>query len=130
MRSDGRTVLLTTHDLEEAELLCDRVAVIDRGRIVAAGTPRELTAGSNRMPTVSVSTTPALSRGWLDGLPGIEGLSDDGIVTRFRTINLPDTIVEVFRRAASRNAEVSELHVQKATLEDIVIELTTGPRGH
>lgn len=129
MRDDGRTVLLTTHDLEEAELLCDRVAVIDQGRIVANGMPRELTAGSNRMPTVSVSTTPRLPQGWLDGLPGIEGLSDDGIVARFRTTRLAEAIADVFRRAGSQNAEVSELHVRKATLEDIVIELTTESRG-
>ena len=50
MRDDGRTVLLTTHDLEEAELLCDRIAIIDRGRIVATGAPRELTAARPRCP--------------------------------------------------------------------------------
>ena len=129
MRDDGRTVLLTTHDLEEAELLCDRIAVIDRGRIVATGAPRELTAASNRTPSVSVSTTPGLSKGWLDGLPGVESLSYEGIVTRFRTTRLADALAEALRRAASQNAEVSELHVQKATLEDVVIELTDTTRG-
>jgi ABC-2 type transport system ATP-binding protein len=129
MRDDGRTVLLTTHDMEEAELLCDRIAVIDRGRIVATGSPHELTSASNAMPTVAVSTTPGLPQGWLDGWPGIDGLTYDGIVTRFRTTRLAETLAEVLRRAAVHNAEVSELHVQKATLEDIVIELTTATRG-
>ena len=48
MKRDGQTVLLTTHYLDEAEALCDRIAIIDRGRIVATGTPRELIAGSTR----------------------------------------------------------------------------------
>jgi ABC-2 type transport system ATP-binding protein len=130
MRDDGRTVLLTTHDLEEAELLCDRIAIIDRGRIVATGAPRELTAGSTAMPTVLVSTTPVLPHGWLDGLAGTEDLSYDGLVTRFRTSRLANALPEVLARATSHNAEVSELHVRRATLEDIVIELTTAPRGH
>ena len=130
MRADGRTVLLTTHDLEEAELLCDRIAVIDRGRIVATGVPRELTAGSSAMPTVSVSTTPALPAGWLDGLSHVEGLSYDGIVTRFRTSRLQEALTGLLAATAAHHAEVSELHVQKATLEDIVIELTTPTRSH
>jgi ABC-2 type transport system ATP-binding protein len=128
MRSDGRTVLLTTHDLEEADLLCDRVAVIDRGRIVATGAPRELTAGSTAMPTVSVSTSPAAAHGWLDGLAGVEGLQYDGIVTRFRTTHLTEALADILRRSALQHVDISELHVQKATLEDIVIELTSRTR--
>jgi len=130
MRDDGRTVLLTTHDLEEAELLCDRVAVINQGRIVATGVPRELTAGSSAMPTVSVSTTPALPAGWLDSIAGLEGLTYDGGVTRFRTIHLAEALAGIVANAASRGADVSELHVQKATLEDVVIELTASTGGH
>ena len=129
MRADGRTILMTTHDLEEAELLCDRIAVVDRGSIVAAGAPRELTAGSNAMPTVSVSTTPALPAGWLDGLSGVEGLSYDRTVTRFRTNRLQEALAALLASVAARHAEVSELHVQKATLEDIVLELTAATRS-
>jgi ABC-2 type transport system ATP-binding protein len=130
MRGDGRTVLLTTHDLEEAEHLCDRIAIIDRGRIVATGAPHELTAGSSAMPTVSVSTAPVLPAGWLDGVPGLEGLTYEGGATRFRTSRLRDALAGILANAAARNAEVSELHVQKATLEDIVIELTSPTRNH
>ena len=129
MRNDGRTVLLTTHDLEEAELLCDRIAIINQGRIVATGVPRELTAGSSALPTVSVSTTPALPAGWLDSIAGLEGLTYDGGVTRFRTIHLAKALAGIVANAASRSADVSELHVQKATLEDVVIELTASTGG-
>ena len=129
MREDGRTVLLTTHDLEEAELLCDRIAIIHHGRIVATGTPRELTAGSSAMPTVSVSTAPPLGVGWLDGVPGLEELTYDATTTRFRTDRLDDALNGVLARAASRHAAVAELHVRRATLEDIVIELTSSMSG-
>jgi ABC-2 type transport system ATP-binding protein len=130
MRDDGRTVLLTTHDLEEAELLCDCIAIINHGRIVATGVPRELTASSTAMPTVSVSTTPRLPPGWLDGVAGLEGVTYGGVATRFRTSRLADALAGILANAGSRNADVSELHVQKATLEDVVIELTTTARDH
>jgi ABC-2 type transport system ATP-binding protein len=130
MRDDGRTVLLTTHDLEEAELLCGRIAVINKGRIVATGVPRELTAGSSAMPTVSVSTTPALPAGWLDSVAGLEGLTYDGVVTRFRAIHLAEALAGIVSNVASRGADISELHVQKATLEDVVIELTGSTGVH
>ena len=130
MRADGRTVLLTTHDLEEAGLLCDRIAIINRGRVVATGAPRELTSGSTALPTVSVSTTPALPSGWLDGVDGLDGLTYESVVTRFRTSRLGDALAGMLASAASKGAEVSELHVQKATLEDVVIELTTSARDH
>ena len=125
MRGDGRTILLTTHDLEEAELLCDRVAIINRGQIVATGAPHELTATSSGLPTVSVTTTPALPSGWLDGVTGLDDLSYDGLVTRFRTRQPSHALGELLGRVAAQGAEVAELHVQKSTLEDVVIQMTS-----
>ena len=68
MRDDGHTVLLTTHSLDEAEALCDRIAIINRGRIVASGAPRELMAASSRIVSVEFETAPA-SRCRLAGGP-------------------------------------------------------------
>ncbi|MEZ0263317.1 MAG: ABC transporter ATP-binding protein, partial [Phycisphaerae bacterium] len=56
-RAAGRTVVLTTHYIEEAQALCDRLAVIDRGRVIARGTPAELVAGANALPRVSFTST-------------------------------------------------------------------------
>src|SRR5690349_13848385 len=56
MKRDGHTVLLTTHNIDEAEQLCDRIAIIDRGRIIASGLPRELIAESSSSQSVSLST--------------------------------------------------------------------------
>src|SRR6188768_2560752 len=62
MKTDGHTVLLTTHHLEEAELLCDRIAIIAEGRIIATGRPRDLIAGSSALQTVTLTTTGPLDR--------------------------------------------------------------------
>ena len=70
MKHDGHTVLLTTHYLDEAEALCDRVAIIDRGRIVATGAPRELVAGLAPRRR-SASTVQPLDATWLAALPGV-----------------------------------------------------------
>jgi ABC-2 type transport system ATP-binding protein len=129
MRDDGRTVLLTTHDLDEAEQLCDRVAIIDRGQIVVTGSPGELTSASNAMPTVAVSTVPPLAPGWLGGLHDVHALTYDAFGARFRTTHLADALSAVVSSATALGAEIAELHVQKATLEDIVIERTGSGRG-
>jgi ABC-2 type transport system ATP-binding protein len=130
MREDGRSVLVTTHDIEEADTLCDRIAIIDRGRIVAAGTPGELTGRSTAMPTVTVRVLPRLEAGWLDGLPGVEDLVYDGDAARFRTRSLGDALSGLVAHAADRRAEIAELHVRRATLEDVLIELTAPPPRH
>jgi ABC-2 type transport system ATP-binding protein len=125
MRADGRTVLLTTHDLEEAALLCDRVAIIDRGRVVATGAPHALTSGAAALPSVVVSTNPPLAAGWLDGISGVEDPVYDAMTTRFRTRAVGPTLASVLETVARQQTEITELHVQRSSLEDIVIELTS-----
>jgi ABC-2 type transport system ATP-binding protein len=124
MKDEGHTVLLTTHYLNEAEALCDRIAVIDRGRIVATGTPRELVARSKAMPTVVLATVQALEDGWLKSIPGVEGVSCDGTSTTFQSANVRATLAQVMKLLEARNIEIAELHVSKATLEDVFLELT------
>jgi ABC-2 type transport system ATP-binding protein len=124
MRDEGHTVLLTTHYLNEAEALCDRIAVIDRGRIVATGTPRELVAGSKSTPTVVLSTVQAIERGWLESLPGVRILSCDSTSATFQSANVRATLAEIMRWLDARNIDIAELHVSKATLEDVFLELT------
>ena len=70
MKRDGHTVLLTTHDLAEAEALCDRIAIIDRGRIIATGTPPELATTSASASVVSLRAARPIEPAWIDGLPG------------------------------------------------------------
>jgi ABC-2 type transport system ATP-binding protein len=124
LRGGDRAVLLTTHDLDEAADLCDRIAIIHRGRIVAAGTPHELTSRSGAVPTVTITTTPCLAAGWLDALPAVEDAVYHDAEARFRTSRLHEALPALLAEVAARQAQVAELHVQQSSLEDVLVELT------
>jgi ABC-2 type transport system ATP-binding protein len=124
MKRDGATVFLTTHYLNEAEALCDRIAIIDRGRIVATGTPGELVAGSRAAPTVQLSTVQPFAREWLERIPGVDGLSCQETSAQFRSATVRSTVAKVLAELESRGLDLVELKVSKATLEDVFLELT------
>jgi ABC-2 type transport system ATP-binding protein len=128
MKQQGHTVLMTTHDLAEAQEVCDRIAIIHRGRIVATGAPRELTARSGALSSVTLWTSQPLDRDAVAALPGVEDLMCDGASTRFRTADSGRTLAELTRWLRDRSIDVTELHVQKATLEDVFLELTGADR--
>ncbi len=124
MKHDGHTVLLTTHNMEEAGQLCDRIAIINQGAIIAVGPPRQLIATSSAIQSVSIATHPPLAAGDLEGIGGIEDLVVDGARARFRTVQVHRVLAEIMSRLDARRMDVVELHVQKATLEDVFLELT------
>jgi ABC-2 type transport system ATP-binding protein len=124
MKKDGCTVLLTTHNVEEAERLCDRAAIIDHGRVVASGAPRELIAQSASATSVFLATAVPVDRAILAALPGVEDIADDGPGIRFRATDVTHTLAQLTRELASRGIAINELHVQKASLEDVLIEIT------
>jgi ABC-2 type transport system ATP-binding protein len=124
MKHDGYTVLFTTHYLDEAEALCDRVAIIDHGRIVATGAPRELIAQSQGRQSVTLTTTQPLPQARLAALPGVEELVGDGGTVRCQTANATATLVALTALLQETRAEVLELHVRKGSLEDVFLGLT------
>jgi ABC-2 type transport system ATP-binding protein len=125
MKREGHTVLFTTHYLNEAEALCDRIAIIDRGRIVATGTPRELVARSKAATSVRLVTVQKINREWLEKIPGVEGVSIDDTCASFRSTRVHAAVSEIMTELDARGIEIAELHVSKATLEDVFLELTT-----
>jgi ABC-2 type transport system ATP-binding protein len=129
MKAAGHTVLLTTHDLGEAEALCDRIAIIDRGRVIATGTPADLTARSGARQQVTIRAAAPLARETFAGIPGIEDLVVDGVEARFHTASLTRTLAAILGRVDDRGIAIVDLHVQKASLEDVFIELTGADRG-
>lgn len=124
MKSDGCTILLTTHQLAEAEQLCDRVAIIDRGRIVATGAPRELVAQSHGTQAVTLRTRQPIERASLRQLPGIEEPGGDAHTLTFRTRDATGTLAGLMRQLDEQRIEIVDLHVQKATLEEVFLALT------
>jgi ABC-2 type transport system ATP-binding protein len=120
-----RTVLLTTHLIDEAEQLCDRVAIIDKGHIIATGSPAQLVAESRTMQSVSLVTTTAVARERLAALPDVQDLHCAGERVRFRTARASRTLAALTALLESHGIEIVELHAQKASLEDLFIELTS-----
>ncbi len=124
MKRDGYTVLLTTHYIDEAEQLCDRVAIIDRGEIIAMGTPQELMTGSKSVQSVSLVAARPLEREQLAAIPGVHDVIQDGARASLKTTDVNRTLGELARLLERNRVEIAELHVRKASLEDVFIELT------
>jgi ABC-2 type transport system ATP-binding protein len=125
MKSEGHTVLLTTHAMDEAERLCDRLAIIDRGRIVATGTPRDLIAGSAALQTVSVIAAVAVPPTLVERLPGVTDVVCDGREARFRCAEAGAVVADLTAALLAQGIGIVELHVSKATLEDVFLQVTT-----
>ncbi len=126
MKDAKRTIILTTHYIEEAERLCDRVAIIDQGRIIASGTPRELqekTLGQSRVEVEinapAPETVPSFDHG--DRL----SLSDDRRKITLQAANPARGIVEIVKWIdQTPGLELTDIHLKRPTLEDVFIELT------
>lgn len=128
MKQDGHTVVFTTHYLDEAEQLCDRVAIIDHGRIVATGAPRELIAQAQGLQAVTLVTGQRVDAARIGALPGVSELDADatggGTTVRFRTRQATATLAALARLLDEAGVEVVELQVRKASLEDVFLGLT------
>jgi ABC-2 type transport system ATP-binding protein len=123
IRARGKTVFLTTHLMEEAERLCDRVAIIDRGRIIDIGTPTELIRRHAPEQTVIVATPDSASAERFRLIPGVESVSStDG---RFTIRGLGDDLVtRVIACVADNRITVTDFRTDRATLEDVFLNVT------
>jgi ABC-2 type transport system ATP-binding protein len=124
-RSAGKAVLLTTHHIDEAQQLCDRIAIIDHGKIIASGRPDELVAQAKSPPHVSVTTTRPVAEEKLRGLPGVTGIKVEGPTATIHTTAPTRTIIELVHLIeADAGNDLLDLHTRKPSLEDVFIELT------
>jgi len=125
-RGRGGTVLLTTHYMEEAEQLCDRVGVVDHGKVIALGTPRALIAslGAEHVVDFALAAGAALDDGDLAALPGVSRLSREDGRTRLTVQRVHQTLPALMALVASRGAQLAELTTHHATLEDVFMSLT------
>ena len=126
-KARGRTVLLTTHYMEEAARLCDRVAIVDHGKPIALGTPRELIAslGAEHVIEFAVEdAAPALSAEALRGLPSVEGVAHEDGRWRLTVREVHRTVPALLAELAAKGASVSQLATHHATLEDVFVALT------
>jgi ABC-2 type transport system ATP-binding protein len=126
-RADGGTIVLTTHYMEEAETLCDRVAIVDHGRVIASGTPAELVAtlGADHVVEVTMEAdVPPAIVSVMSSLPGVRDVrAANGSVSMVASDvqqAVPALLVEIERR----NLRLSLLATRHATLEDVFVQLT------
>jgi ABC-2 type transport system ATP-binding protein len=124
----GRTILLTTHYMDEAERLCERVAIMDHGKIIALGSPRELVAsiGVEHVVEFSVGAGAAAALD-VDTLRGIEGVRDvraDNGVVRMQVTALHSAMPALLAELERRGLKLTELRTHSATLEDVFVTLT------
>jgi ABC-2 type transport system ATP-binding protein len=123
-RAEGRSVLITTHYIEEAQALCDRIAILHQGRIVAAGTPDELIARSTSHTRIIIRTAKDTDPASLAVLPGVIAAAGSGAAITLQTRETGPAIIELVRHLAATNNELLDLQVRKPSLEDVFIELT------
>jgi len=124
LKGEGRSILLTTHYMEEAEILCDRIAIMDHGHILEEGTVEELVSRRFKERAVRFDAIEGLSDERLAGKPGVSTIKhEDGDVLLF-TRDVPATIGAVLDAAEQLGVEPANLGVRRATLEDVFLDLT------
>jgi ABC-2 type transport system ATP-binding protein len=124
LRSEGRSILLTTHYLEEAEVLCDRVAIMDHGRILEEGTVEELVSRRFKERAVRFDAVAGLTDERLAAMPGVSSVKhEDGDVLLY-TRDVAATIGAVLDACEALGVEPANLGVRRATLEDVFLDLT------
>jgi ABC-2 type transport system ATP-binding protein len=123
----GRTILLTTHYMDEAERLCERVAIMDHGKIIALGSPRELVASIGVEHVVEFSVTAAAQPFDIADLRAIDGVRDarvDNGVLRMQVTALHRAVPALLAELVRRDIPLTELRTHSATLEDVFVTLT------
>jgi ABC-2 type transport system ATP-binding protein len=124
LETAGKTVLLTTHYMEEAEQLCDRVAVMDHGRIIALDTPEALINQHFRETAIEFVAVGEPPREALTALPGVtHTLFENGRPTLYST-DVPRTMAGLFDLVTAEELAFKDMTVRQATLEDVFLKLT------
>jgi ABC-2 type transport system ATP-binding protein len=120
------TILVTTHYMDEADKLCDRIAIIDHGKLVALDSPLKLKAsipGKNILE-VSFADVPQNWAETLKALPDVAEIKADGNIYRISTHNGPRTTIALMEAARNANAAIKSLSVQSTTLDDVFVHYT------
>jgi ABC-2 type transport system ATP-binding protein len=124
MKARGGTVLLTTHYMEEAERLCDRIAIVDRGKVIALDTPAGLIArlGAEHVLEIETAICPDLDR--LRGLVDVKDLRMDGPIVSLTVREVHRAVPALLEELASQSVSLTRLTTHHATLEDVFVAMT------
>ena len=125
-RADGCTVLLTTHYMDEAERLCDRVAIVDHGKVIALDTPRALIAslGAEHVVGFALEGDTAVEEQGLRALDAVSAIRRDNHTFELESTELRRTVPALLAFLEKHRLPLAELHTHSATLEDVFVSLT------
>jgi ABC-2 type transport system ATP-binding protein len=125
-KAEGRSILLTTHYMDEAERLCDRVAIVDHGKVIAEGSPRELIASLQAEHVLEFAVTDGrpVDEAAFAGLDGVCASSRRNGTYRLQVTELHRTVPLLLGELRRQGAQLSELRTHSATLEDVFVTLT------
>lgn len=126
----GITIFLTTHNLNEANILCDRVAIINRGRIIAVDSPENLKRAARSVQVVEVSfQPPAGGEADLQSLPGVKEVAKQGDKFKMITEDSSRTVSDLNRYAEEKGLRITYINTPGPSLEDVFVELTGLRKG-
>jgi len=123
-KSEGRTVMLTTHYMDEAQRLCDRVAIVDKGKVIALGTPRELIHSLGGTEVVEMKWDGPLDESALRGLPGVHTVKAHAEGLSLTVEHLHKTLPLLLSHVQNAGCNLTGLSTHHATLEDVFVNLT------
>jgi ABC-2 type transport system ATP-binding protein len=123
-RARGGTVLLTTHYMEEAERLCDRIAIVDHGKRIALGTPRELIATLEAKNIIEFASEPSLEESDFERVAGCHGATRLQNGWQLRVDSLAIAVPQLLAAVDARGARLENLSTHAATLEDLFVAMT------
>jgi ABC-2 type transport system ATP-binding protein len=124
LKHAGRTIILTTHYMDEAERLCDRVAIMDHGHIIALGTPQQLIASVGGEHIVEFALTAPVDAAILTAVPGVQSHRVDAGLHQLSVRELHTTVPRIFAALTAQGLILSEFRTHSATLEDVFVGLT------
>jgi ABC-2 type transport system ATP-binding protein len=124
LRNRKKTVVITSHYIEEAEYLCDRVAVMDYGRIIALGTPNELINRYSPESNISFTLDPPLDEQIVSEITGATGIRRSNGDYSITTSTPQETLIGIFTAAYENNAVADDVSMKRATLEDVFLKIT------
>jgi ABC-2 type transport system ATP-binding protein len=124
LKGQGKTILLTTHYMEEAEVLCDRLAIMDHGHIIEMGSVAEVVSRRFKERAVQFDRIEGLDDARLAAMKAVSSVKhDDGVVLLY-TSDVPATISDLLEAIEELGVEANNLTVRRATLEDVFLDLT------
>ena len=120
----GGTILLTTHYMDEAERLCDRIAIVDHGKLIALGTPTELIATLQAANVIEFASEPEMTEAEAEAIPGVTGVHRRGPNLSLNVDSLAETVPALLSTIERNSAKLVNLSTHRATLEDVFVSLT------